>query len=79
MAGTVEETTSEDVVGMMSELVAQSVHGNEPHPPQMCPDDGACHHRCVDVCWRSQWCLPLSGYGSDSWPDDCRPTPVETT
>ena len=62
MAGTVQETTS-DEVAMMSELVAQSAHDNEPHPPQMCPDDGACHHRCVDVCWRSVWCLPLSGYG----------------
>ena len=62
MAGTVQETTN-DEVEMMSELVAQAAHDNEPHPPQMCPDDGACHHRCVAVCWRSVWCLPLSDYG----------------
>jgi hypothetical protein len=35
-----------------------------------CPDDGTCHHECVDTCFRVQCCVPLSGvYPNDEWPE----------
>lgn len=36
---------------------------------QGCPDGGACHHECLDRCWRVGNTGPLAVYGAgDSWP-----------
>lgn len=36
---------------------------------ESCPDDGACHHRCLGSCFRVLYCLPLSGaFESGKWP-----------
>jgi hypothetical protein len=36
---------------------------------QTCPDDGACHHRCLGACFRVLNCAPLSGaFNGGDWP-----------
>lgn len=38
-----------------------------------CPDDGACHHGCARLCFRVQFCGPLSGvYPDDRWPEEIK-------
>lgn len=43
-----------------------------PPPPDRCPDDGACHHKCDGgSCFRVRTCEPLSGaFPDDRWPAD---------
>lgn len=33
---------------------------------QGCPDGGACHHKCIEKCWRVKSCAPLSGVFPDN-------------
>ena len=47
---------------MIAELMAQEAD-TSPAPEQSCTDGGVCHHKCVDVCWRSRYCVPLGAYG----------------
>ena len=63
----------DSVETMIGDLVAQEAQDG-PHKPQTCPDGGFCGHRCGEICWRSIYCVPLSGYG-DSWPADSSPVP----
>lgn len=38
-----------------------------------CPDGGACHHECVDTCFRVRCCAPLSNvFPNDEWPADVK-------
>ena len=62
---------------MISELMAQAAAdaSEGPAAPQQCPDGGSCGHRCDDVCWRTVYCVPLSGHG-DEWPADTSPVPA---
>ena len=64
---------TEDTRTMIGQLVDQA-RAAGPEPDQECPDSGRCTHRCIEVCWRSIWCMPLSAYG-DTWPNDARPRP----
>lgn len=44
-----------------------------PLDPLVCPDGGACHHRCETMqrCFRVRACAPLSGvYLNDEWPKE---------
>jgi hypothetical protein len=40
---------------------------------ERCPDKGACHHWCGQLCFRVQCCSPLSGV----FPDDVWPKAIE--
>lgn len=61
-------------MGTKTESMIQSLmdEGSKPAPAvrRTCPDDGCCHHKCGpdDKCFRSTYCLPLSGSGlNDDW------------
>lgn len=37
-----------------------------------CPDDGTCHHKCVEACFRVLHCEPLTSSGWEEWPEALR-------